>query len=33
MPFSLAPAIAPAILTLGDGSYRVLFMLAGGCAL
>jgi MFS family permease len=33
LPFSLAPAIAPAILTLGDGSYRVLFTVAGVCAL
>jgi MFS family permease len=33
LPFSLAPAIAPVILDLGAGSYRVLFTVAGGCAL
>jgi MFS family permease len=33
LPFSLAPAIAPAILDLGGGSYRVLFTVAGACAL
>jgi MFS family permease len=32
LPFSLAPAIAPAILDLG-GSYGVLFTVAGGCAI
>ena len=32
LPFSLAPGIAPAILALGDGSYGVLFAVAGGCA-
>jgi MFS family permease len=33
LPFSLAPAVAPAILDLGGGSYRVLFTVAGACAL
>jgi MFS family permease len=33
LPFALAPAIAPAILDLGDGSYRVLFTVAGACAM
>jgi MFS family permease len=33
LPFSLAPAIAPAILDLGGGSYRVLFTVAGACAM
>jgi MFS family permease len=32
LPFSLAPAIAPVILALGGGSYRVLFTVAGVCA-
>jgi MFS family permease len=33
LPFALAPAAAPAILALGDGSYAVLFTVAGVCAL
>ncbi len=33
VPFSLAPAIAPLMLSLGDGSYRLLFVIAGTCAL
>jgi MFS family permease len=33
LPFSLAPALAPAILDLGGGSYRVLFTVAGVCAI
>ena len=33
LPFSLAPGIAPAILALGDGSYRVLFAAGGACAI
>jgi MFS family permease len=33
LPFSLAPAVAPAILHLGGGSYRVLFTVAGACAI
>jgi MFS family permease len=32
LPFSLAPALAPAVLALGGGSYRVLFTVAGACA-
>jgi MFS family permease len=33
LPFSLAPAIAPAILVLGGGSYGVLYAVAGLCAI
>ena len=35
LPFSIAPAIAPAILAIGRGgsSYSVLYMVAGGCAI
>jgi MFS family permease len=33
LPFSVAPAIAPAILAFGDGSYGVLFAVAGVWAL
>jgi MFS family permease len=33
VPFSLAPAVAPAILAVGGGSYSVLYAVAGGCAL
>ncbi|MBF4770502.1 MFS transporter [Nocardioides agariphilus] len=33
LPFSLAPAIAPAILAVGQGSYPVLYAVAGVCAL
>ncbi len=32
LPFSLAPAIAPAILAIGSGSYGVLYAVAGICA-
>ena len=32
LPFSIAPAIAPAILTIGGGSYGVLYAVAGACA-
>ncbi|RYP89015.1 MFS transporter [Nocardioides guangzhouensis] len=32
LPFSLAPAIAPAILAVGGDSYRTLFGVAGACA-
>jgi MFS family permease len=32
LPFSIAPAIAPAILTIGGGSYGVLYAVAGVCA-
>ena len=33
LPFSIAPAIAPAILAIGGGSYGVLYMVAGLCAI
>ena len=33
LPFSLAPAIAPAVLSVGGGSYGVLFTVAGVCAI
>ena len=33
LPFAIAPAIAPAILAIGHGSYRVLYMVAGLCAI
>jgi MFS family permease len=33
LPFSLAPALAPAILTVGRGSYGVLYAVAGVCAI
>ncbi|MHA6783139.1 MFS transporter [Pseudonocardia saturnea] len=33
LPFSIAPAIAPAILVIGSGSYGVLYAIAGVCAL
>jgi MFS family permease len=33
VPFSLAPAVAPVILAVGGGSYGVLFVAAGSCAL
>ena len=33
LPFSVAPAIAPAILAIGSGSYGVLYAVAGVCAL
>jgi MFS family permease len=32
LPFAMAPAIAPAILALGGGSYGVLYTVAGFCA-
>jgi MFS family permease len=32
LPFAIAPAIAPAILAIGRGSYGVLYMVAGFCA-
>ena len=32
LPFSVAPAIAPAILAIGGG-YGVLYAVAGGCAI
>ena len=33
LPFSIAPAIAPAILAAGGGSYGVLYTVAGLCAI
>jgi MFS family permease len=33
LPFSLAPAIAPAILVIGHGNYGVLYAVAGLCAI
>jgi hypothetical protein len=32
LPSSVAPAIAPAILAMGGGSYSVLYGVAGACA-
>ena len=33
LPFSVAPAVAPAILAVGGGSYGVLYTVAGLCAI
>jgi MFS family permease len=33
LPFALAPAIAPAVLAIGAGSYAVLYCAAAACAL
>jgi MFS family permease len=33
LPFSVAPALAPAVLAVGGGSYQVLYAVAGVCAL
>jgi MFS family permease len=33
LPFSIAPAIAPAILAIGNGNYGVLYAVAGVCAI
>ncbi|MDQ1616347.1 MAG: hypothetical protein QOJ60_2286, partial [Actinomycetota bacterium] len=33
LPFSVAPAIAPAVLSIGSGSYGVLYAFAGVCAI
>jgi MFS family permease len=33
LPFSIAPAIAPVILSMGGGSYGVLYAIAGLCAI
>jgi MFS family permease len=33
LPFAIAPAIAPAVLAIGHGSYGVLYMVAGFCAI
>jgi hypothetical protein len=32
LPFTLAPAIAPAVVAVGAGSYAVLYSVAGFCA-
>ena len=32
LPFVLAPAIAPAVLSVGGESYAVLYVVAGACA-
>jgi MFS family permease len=32
LPFAVAPAVAPAVLALGHGSYSVLYAVAAGCA-
>ena len=32
LPSSVAPAVAPAILAVGEGSYSVLYAVAGACA-
>jgi MFS family permease len=33
LPYSVAPAIAPAVLAVGNGSYGVLYAVAGACGL
>lgn len=33
LPFSVAPALAPAVLAIGGGSYSVLYAVAGLCAI
>jgi hypothetical protein len=33
LPFSIAPALAPAILAIGGGSHGVLHAFAGACAI
>jgi hypothetical protein len=33
LPYSIAPAIAPAILAVGGGSYGLLYAVAGVCAI
>ena len=33
LPFSVAPAIAPAILSIGNGGYTVLYAVAGVSAI
>jgi MFS family permease len=33
LPFSIGPALAPLVLAIGDGSYQVLYAVAGVCAL
>ncbi len=33
LPFAIAPALAPGLLSLGRGSYPLLYAVAGTCAL
>jgi MFS family permease len=33
LPYSVAPAVAPAVLVLSDGDYTALYVVAGVCAL
>ena len=33
LPFTVAPAMAPVILTIGHGSYSLLYAVAGICAI
>jgi hypothetical protein len=33
VPFSIAPALAPLILAIGNGSYDALYSVAGLCAI
>ena len=33
LPYTIAPAVAPAILAIGHGSYGVLYAVAGVCAI
>jgi MFS family permease len=33
LPFSIGPALAPLVLAMGSGSYQVLYVVAGVCAL
>ena len=33
LPFAVAPAIAPAVLTIGSRSYGLLYAVAGTCAI
>ena len=33
LPFSIAPAVAPAVLAVSGGSYGVLYAVAGCCAI
>jgi MFS family permease len=33
LPFSIAPALAPAVLAVGEGSYGLLYAVAGVCAI
>ena len=33
LPFSIPPAVAPFILAVTDGKHRIVYAVAGGCAL